>query len=85
MMAFGAWLASRREQVRVELFVTSINSKQSPAAIRVKAGHVEALSHVLEAFTELYKGDVKAFRVQYLGEEETKEEESDGQDTTRDV
>lgn len=76
MMAFGHWLSSRKEQVAAELYQLSVNAKHPAASIRVKAGHFEALQHVLEAFTDLYKNDLNKFRTEYLGHPPEDEEES---------
>ena len=81
MMAFGHWLTLKKSQLHDELFQTSVNAQRPPAAIRVKAGHIEAYNQVLEVFTELYKGDVNKFMESYLGRAPDKEE-SDGATAT---
>lgn len=83
LMAFGKYLVERREQFKQELFMYSINGRQPEAAIRVKAGHVEATSIILDAFTSLYRGEIGKFEEDYLnsvpkkkGEEEEEQDES---------
>lgn len=66
MMAFGTWLTTRKAQHTAELFSLSLNTKAPVDALRIKAGHVEAFSVVLDAFTELYRGDVTKFNEAYL-------------------
>lgn len=75
MMAFGAWLTSRKVQIQSELYALTVSARQSEASIRVKAGHLEAIIHTLEAFSSLYHGDLSKFREEYLGD---KPEEEDG-------
>lgn len=83
MLAFGAWLSSRKVQLQGELYALSVSARQPEASIRVKAGHLEAVTHVLDAFTILYRGDLNKFREQYLGEQLNDEEEEleDGHST----
>lgn len=79
MMAFGSWLTSRKLVLVGELQALSVNRDTPVSAIRLKAGHIEAYTQVLEAFTELYKGDLNAFMEERLGqtpEDEEEEEES---------
>lgn len=78
MMAFGHWLSLRKEQLNSELIQISTNATHSEAKIRVKAGHLESVTHVLEAFSDLYRDDLGKFKVQYLGHQPESEEESDG-------
>lgn len=83
MMAFGSWLSTRKASVASELYQLSINASQPVDKIRVKAGHLEALQHVLEAFTDLYKGDLNKFMQEYLGQAPEEEEESNDDQNTR--
>ncbi len=76
MMAFGSWLTRRKLDLINELAQMSVNCKLPEGAIRVKGGAVEAVQHVLEAFTDLYKGDLNKFMVTYLGQAPEEEEES---------
>lgn len=76
MMAFGQWLTLRKSTVNSELFQLSVNANHTVDKIRVKAGHLEALQHVLEAFTELYNGDLNKFKEAHLGVKPESEEES---------
>lgn len=78
MMAFGHWLTMRREQLTNELLQMSVSVKYPEAAIRVKAGHIESTTHILDAFKELYNGELNKFKVSKLGHPEESEEESDG-------
>lgn len=78
MMAFGHWLSERRAQFASELLQMGTQAKYTEAAIRVKAGHVEAFSMALTAFKDLYDGDLNKFMKEYLGQEPEDEEESDG-------
>jgi hypothetical protein len=80
MMAFGHWLTNRVEQQRIELFSLSINRKAPIDAIRIKAGHIEDSVAILSVFTELYKGDLNKFNVDYLGAKPEKEEEKESAD-----
>lgn len=77
MMAFGHWLTMRREQLNQELLQMTVSIKHSEAAIRVKAGHIESTTHILDVFKELYNGQLNKFKTSYLGHPE-EEEDSDG-------
>lgn len=76
MMAFGSWLSTKRLQHSAELYALSVNTKAPIDALRIKAGHVEATQHILDAFTELYKGDLNQFMKEYLGQEPEDDKES---------
>ncbi len=80
MMAFGHWLASKRAQHTAELYSLSINRTAPIDSLRIKAGHIEATQHILEAFTSLYNGDINKFNEDYLGKkpEEDDKESKDG-------
>lgn len=78
MMAFGRWLTERRLQFEAELCSLAIDRTKPIDALRIKAGHLEAATQILKAFTELYKGDLGKFMVEYLGQSPEEEEESDG-------
>lgn len=80
LMAFGKYLVERREQHKHELFMMSISARHPEAAIRVKAGHVESVSSILEAFSRLYNSSVEEFAESYLNgaKKQGEEEESDG-------
>lgn len=80
MMAFGNWLARRQTQLGAELFSLSVNTKVPVDALRIKAGQLEAVVHVFEAYKDLYNGDINKFMVEYLGQEpeEDKESTTDG-------
>ena len=67
LYAFGSWLASRRVVLNGELQALSSNRDAPIAAIRIKAGHIEAYAQVFEAFKELYEGDVDKFKQERLG------------------
>jgi hypothetical protein len=81
MMAFGNWLTSRKAQLTMELYSLSLNTKLPIGTIRIKAGHLEATQHVLDAFKDLYNGDLNKFMEEYLGQapEEEDKESTDGQ------
>ncbi len=76
LMAFGSWLTAKRLQHSAELYSLSINVKAPLDAVRLKAGHVEATQSILDAFTELYKGDLNQFMREYLGREPEEDKES---------
>ncbi len=78
LIAFGSWLTAKRVQHSAELYSLSINIKAPIDALRVKAGHVEATQHILDAFTELYKGDLNQFMREYLGQAPEGEDKEDG-------
>jgi hypothetical protein len=80
LIAFGSWLTAKKIQHGAELFSLSINVKAPVDAVRLKAGHLEATQHILEAFTTLYKQDINAFMREYMGSNPNEEEdkESDG-------
>jgi hypothetical protein len=78
MMAFGSWLSARAQQLQLELYSLSVNSKVPVDAIRVKAGHIEATGHVLAAFKDLYNGDINKFMEEYLGQRPEEDKESEG-------
>lgn len=67
LTAYGSWLTSRKVILTGELYALSINRDSPLDAIRIKAGHLEATSAALEAFTELYHGDVGTFMKERLG------------------
>ncbi len=68
----------KREQTLSELYAVSVSRLHTESVIRVKAGHVEAFTQALEAFKELYNGDLNKFMTEYRGQEPEEEEESDG-------
>lgn len=74
MMAFGHWLTARQVDHGAQLVALSINAKVPVDALRVKAGHLEATTHILAAFKELYNGDLNKFKQEYLGEQPEEEE-----------
>jgi hypothetical protein len=78
LVAFGQWLLIKQHQQQAELFSLSVNRTMPVDAIRIKAGHIEATQHILEAFTELYKGDLNKFKEERLGQ---KPEEDDKEPT----
>lgn len=80
LMAFGTWLTTRKLTIASELYSLSLNTKIPVAAVRIKAGHLEALSHVLDAFTDLYKGDLNKFNTNYLGGTPEEEEDKESKD-----
>lgn len=75
MQAFGSWLTSRKVVLTGELYALSVNREAPLDAIRIKAGHVEAMSSALDAFTELYHGELQTFMKDRLGVEATEEDE----------
>lgn len=75
LMAFGSWLTTRSQTLQAELFATATNGKQPDAAVRVKAGHVEAMAHVLASFRSLYQNDLAKWTEEYLGVTPKQEEE----------
>lgn len=77
MMAFGHWLELQRQQLHSELFATAVSRNHPEATIRVKAGHLEAVTQIMGVFKELYDQDLNKFMVNHLGQEPDKEE-SDG-------
>lgn len=77
MMAFGSWLTQRHQQFQAELCALGIDRTKPIDAIRIKAGHLEASATILKAFTELYRGDLNKFMVEYMGQEPEEEEESE--------
>lgn len=81
LYAFGVWITTRKAQLQAELNALSIDHKSPPARLRIKAGHLEATTHILEAYTELYRGDLAKFRSEYLGGQPEEDKESDDQDT----
>lgn len=81
MVAFGTWLTTRKEQHTSELFQLAINVNRPAEHLRLKAGHLEATSHILKAFADLYNGDLPTFSKDYLGIEPEKEEEKESDDS----
>lgn len=75
MMAFGTWLTSRKLAVQAELYALGINYRTPVDALRVKAGHLEATMHILQAFTELYNGELNKFLEDYVGQTPEQKEE----------
>lgn len=78
MMAFGSWLTQRQLQFQAELCSLAIDRTKPIDAVRIKAGHFEATTQILKAFTELYNGDIGKFLQEYLGQEPEAEESTDG-------
>ena len=76
MMAFGHWLTLKHEQEIRELAALAVDRSKPIDAIRIKAGHVESSQFILQAFTDLYKGDLAAFKTNWLKQEPEPEEES---------
>lgn len=76
MMAFGSWLTQRHQQFQAELCSLAIDRTKPIDALRIKAGHLEATTQILKAFTELYRGDLGKFLEEYLGQAPEAEEES---------
>jgi hypothetical protein len=75
MMAFGHWLVAHQTQLHTELYSLSINRTMPLDAIRIKAGHLESVTFILQAFTDLYKGDLNKFMKDWLKQEPTPEPE----------
>lgn len=69
MMAFGHWLVAHQTQLHTELYSLSINRTMPLDAIRIKAGHLESCTFILQAFTDLYKGDLNKFMKDWLKQE----------------
>ena len=74
LQAFGQWLVNRREVLKSELAAIAADRTKPPAAIRIKAGHVEDTTAILMTFKELYEGDLNKFRQDHLGIEPETEE-----------
>jgi hypothetical protein len=80
MMAYGRWLTERKETFKAQLCALGVDRTKDIDSIRIKAGHLEATTLALEAFTFLYKTDVTKFAEAYLGQEPEEEdkESTDG-------
>lgn len=79
MMAFGTWLIQRGQALQADLHSLCINVNAPVDAIRVKAGHIEATGFVLQAFRELYHGDLNKFMEERLNQK-PEEEDKESQD-----
>lgn len=77
LAAFGSWLTEQTIQREASVFAACADPKRNSDSIRLEYGKMEAYKFILQAFVELYQGELKDFRKNYLHlEEET--EESDG-------
>jgi hypothetical protein len=74
LMAFGSWLSAKKIQHSNELYSLSLNTRLPVDNLRIKAGHLEATQHILEAFTLLYKQDLGKFMREYMGSDPDAEE-----------
>lgn len=68
LTAFGSWLTTKRLALHTELYSLAINRDVSIDTVRIKAGHIEAYTQILEAFTELYRGDLNTFLTERMGQ-----------------
>lgn len=75
MVAFGRYLTETLIRRRDELMSNCSNIERPVDAIRLKYGHVEAYTEILNVFSELYEGDLEKFKESYFdGYKEEKEE-----------
>lgn len=82
LATFGSWLTTLKIQKGNELYQMSVSARHSEAAIRVKAGQLEATQFILDAFTELYKEPLQKFREERMGARPEGEEEEPTEDGT---
>jgi hypothetical protein len=74
MVAFGKYLTQGLIKYRDQLMSECSNIDRPIDAIRLKYGHVEAYTEILNVFTELYEGDIEKFKESYIdGYKEEKE------------
>jgi len=62
MITFGRWLTEFSEQKDLELYALCGNVERPIDAVRLKYGHSEAAKYILEAFAEIFKGEVEEFK-----------------------
>ena len=76
MVAFGRYLTETLIRRRDELMSNCSNIERPIDAIRLKYGHVEAYTEILNVFSELYEGDLEKFKESYFdGYKEEKEKD----------
>jgi hypothetical protein len=76
MVIFGKYLTEGLIKNRDQLMSTCAQVNNTSDAIRLKYGHVEAYTEILNVFTELYEGDLEKFKEAYIeGYKEEKEKD----------
>jgi hypothetical protein len=80
MVIFGQYLAEGKLRNATMLMAVCQNTSRTVEDIRLKYGHLEAYTEILQAFSLLYNGDIKDFKKEYISEEEEEKEkkEDDG-------
>ncbi len=75
MVTFGRWLTELSAQKDLELYATCGTVERPIDVIRLKYGQSEATKFILEAFVELFQGELEAFKksrfVDYKEENDT--------------
>jgi hypothetical protein len=76
MVIFGRYLTQGLIKYRDQLMSNCSDISKPIDAIRLRSGHVEAYTEILNVFTELYEGDIEKFKEAYIeGYKEEKEED----------
>jgi hypothetical protein len=83
LFAFGQYLTERCGQLQLELNAMCLNDSIKIESIKRKSGHLESTQVILQAFGELYQGDLNKFKEEYLDIKEDNED-SKGTDDVRD-
>jgi hypothetical protein len=81
MVAFGQYLTEGVVKYRSQLMSECANVTRSIDAIRLRSGHVEAYVEILNAFTDLYEGDIEKFKKSYFEGYKEEKEKDESQDT----
>jgi len=70
MAAFGQWLTEQTIQREGSVFAVCADPKRNSDSIRLEYGKMEAYKYILQAFVELFQGELADFQKNYLNLEE---------------
>lgn len=79
MLTFGRYLTEGVIRYREELMSNCRDITRPIDAIRLKYGHIEAYTEILNAFTDLYEGDLEKFKLDYIAGYKEEKEKDDGE------
>lgn len=77
MAAFGQWLTEQTVQREGSVFAACSDPKRNSDSIRLEYGKMEAYKYILQAFIELFQGELEDFRKNYLHLEETNDDDGE--------
>jgi hypothetical protein len=66
MSAFGRYLTEGVIKYRTQLASECADVTKPIDTIRLRSGHLEAYTEILNVFTELYEGDLETFKKDYI-------------------